>query len=179
MNWYDKLNAYFPNKEMKSKEQFSALLNEENIYFKDEGPYHIAMYAEFEEFVFIDYLWVSKEARGKGIGRKVIEKFKAKGKTVILEVEPINEKDPDTSGRLKFYDKLGFKFVKTFRYVYQVSEKDAQTELDIMYYAPSTMNEEKIYDYMRRVHENIHTYKEKEFYGIESQKAEEVLKLVY
>lgn len=57
MNWYEKLNQYFPVEEMKSKEHMDALLKEKgSVYYKDEGPYHVLMYAEFPNFTFVDYL---------------------------------------------------------------------------------------------------------------------------
>ncbi|MFP3421940.1 GNAT family N-acetyltransferase, partial [Bacillus sp. SIMBA_161] len=42
MNWYEKLNQYFPVQEMKSKEHMDTLLKEKgSVYYKDEGPYHV------------------------------------------------------------------------------------------------------------------------------------------
>ena len=76
MHWYEKLNQYFPVEEMKSKEHMESLLKERSdIYHKDEGQYHVLMYAEFDSFIFIDYLFVSSESRGQGLGHKLIEKL--------------------------------------------------------------------------------------------------------
>lgn len=67
------------------------LLSEKgDIYRKDEGPYHVMMYAEFDPFIFIDYIWVSSKSRGQGIGHTLIEKMKEKSKPILLEVEPID-----------------------------------------------------------------------------------------
>ncbi len=39
MNWYEKLNKYFPIEEMKSKEHMETLLKEKgDVYHKDEDP---------------------------------------------------------------------------------------------------------------------------------------------
>lgn len=79
MHWYEKLNQYFPVEEMKSREHMETLLKERSdIYHKDEGPNHVLMYAELDDFVFIDYLFVSKNARGQGLGHKLIEKMRKK-----------------------------------------------------------------------------------------------------
>src|SRR5690625_6588326 len=79
MNWYEKLNEYFPVEEMKSKAHMEMLLKEKgDVYYKDESPGHVLMYAEFPSFIFIDYLWVSAKTRGQGIGRQLIEKLKKK-----------------------------------------------------------------------------------------------------
>src|SRR5699024_6885430 len=77
MNWYEKLNKYFPVEEMKSREHMELLLKEKSdVYYKDESDQHVLMYAEFEEFIFIDYLWVSAKTRGQGVGHQLIEKLK-------------------------------------------------------------------------------------------------------
>lgn len=74
MNWYEKLSEYFPIEEMKSKAHMEALLKERSdIYHKDEGKHHILMFAEFDSFIFVDYLYVSKDARGQGLGGKLID----------------------------------------------------------------------------------------------------------
>lgn len=79
MNWYEKLSEYFPIEEMKSKAHMEALLKERSdIYHKDEGKHHILMFAEFDSFIFVDYLYVSKDARGQGLGGKLIAKLKRK-----------------------------------------------------------------------------------------------------
>ncbi|MDE1455942.1 GNAT family N-acetyltransferase, partial [Bacillus paralicheniformis] len=84
-------------------------LKEQNdIYHKEEGRHHVLMYAEFDSFIFIDYLFVSKDARGQGLGSKLIEKLKKKNKPILLEVEPVDEDDADTAKRLKFYQKENF-----------------------------------------------------------------------
>src|SRR5690625_665342 len=106
MNWYDKLKQYFPVEEMKSKQHMETLLAEKgDVYYKEEGPLHVLMYAEFSSFLFIDYLYVSKESRGQGIGHQLIEKLKEKNKPIILEVEPFDYKDTDSSKRLRFYQR--------------------------------------------------------------------------
>lgn len=79
MNWYEKLSEYFPIEEMKSKAHMEALLKEQSdVYHKEEGQYHVLMYAEFDSFIFIDYLFVSKKSRGQGLGSKLIGRLKRK-----------------------------------------------------------------------------------------------------
>ena len=74
------------------------------------------MYVELEHFIFIDYLLVSKNTRGEGIGHKLLEKLKRKEKPIILEVEPINYEDSDTEKRLHFYKREGFIHAKSIGY---------------------------------------------------------------
>jgi len=137
MNWYEKLNKYFPVDEMKSKEHMEVLLKEkEDVYYKDESPTHVLMYAEFDSFIFIDYLWVSPETRGQGIGHKMIEKLKEKEKPIILEVEPIDDEDSDTEKRLRFYRREGFTHAQSIGYSRHSLATNEQTPLEILYWSP-------------------------------------------
>ena len=81
MNWYEKLNQYFPIEEMKSKEHIEVLLEDkQEIYKKDEGPDHVLLYVEGEEFIFVDYLFVSKRSRGQGLREKIDSKIARKSR---------------------------------------------------------------------------------------------------
>lgn len=176
MNWYEKLNEYFPIEEMKSKQHMEMLLKDKgDVYYKDEGPEHVLMYAEFEEFIFIDYLYVAASARGKGLGHKLIEQLKAKEKPIILEVEPVDYDDTDTAKRLNFYQREGFTHAKSIGYKRRSIATNEETPLEILYWSPANDNEEKIYQQMKQMYVDIHTYKDKELYGKAYQEADEVL----
>lgn len=177
MNWYEKLNEYFPVEEMKSKKHMDLLLKEKgNVYIKDEGPKHVLMYAEFSSFIFIDYLWVSPNARGEGLGSQLIEKLKKKQKPIILEVEPINYEDSDTEKRLRFYRRAGFKHAESIGYSRRSLATKEKVTLEILYWSPRNDSEEDIYKQMKKIYENIHTYKDKEIYGEAYQSVDEVLR---
>lgn len=178
MHWYEKLNQYFPIEEMKSKQHMETLLKERpEIYHKDEGTNHVLMYVELPDFVFIDYLFVSKAARGEGLGRRLIEKLKKKQKPIILEVEPINYEDSDSEKRLRFYKREGFEHAKSIGYSRRSLATNKENEMEILYWSPSNETEEKIFEAMKKTYELIHTYKDKEFYGRSYQPVEEVLKI--
>ncbi|MBD1383061.1 GNAT family N-acetyltransferase [Metabacillus arenae] len=178
MNWYEKLNQYFPEEEMKSKEHMEALLKERgNIYYKDEGPHHVMMYAELDDFLFIDYLFVSKDARGQGLGHKLIEKMKVKQKPILLEVEPVDEDDLDTEKRLKFYQREGFKHAHTIGYRRRSIETNEINQMEILFWSPTNESEEVIYEAMKKTYQLIHTYKDEELYGASHCDVEEVLTL--
>lgn len=179
LSWYEKLKSYFPEEEMKSKAQLDCLLKERgDIYYKDEGPYHIVMYGEFSDFIFIDFLWVSEESRGKGIGRKVLETLKEKNKPIILEVEPINENEADTERRLHFYRKLDFSFAESIDYLFQAFVTKSETKLDIMYWSQGDISEKEIFENMDTVYKEIHTYKAEAFYKVVPKSAKEVIRFI-
>src|SRR5690625_1146897 len=176
MHWYDKLNEYFPVEEMKSKQHMEILLKEKkDVYYKDEGPNHVLMYAEFDTFIFIDYLWVSAKARGQGLGHKLIVKMKQKNKPIILEVEPIDYDDSDTEKRLHFYKREGFSHAQSIGYSRRSLATNEETLLEILYWSPGDDPEEVIYEQMKKMYNIIHTYKDKELYGKSYQNVDEVL----
>ncbi|SFD38750.1 Acetyltransferase (GNAT) domain-containing protein [Lentibacillus persicus] len=176
MNWYEKLNKYFPIEEMKSKKHMEMLLKEKgDVYHKDEGPYHVLMYAEFESFIFIDYVWVSSQARGQGIGHKLIEKMKERKKPILLEVEPVDYDDTDSAKRLHFYKREGFSHAQYIDYNRRSLATDEETPMEILYWSPNDDPEEKIYEKMKKMYEKIHTYKDEEIYGKAYQPVDEVL----
>ncbi|MBZ5751922.1 MULTISPECIES: GNAT family N-acetyltransferase [Metabacillus] len=178
MNWYEKLNQYFPIEEMKSKEHMETLLIEKaDIYHKDEGKNHVMMYAELNEFIFIDYIFVSNKARGEGLGHRLLEKLKKKGKPIILEVEPMNYEDTDTEKRLKFYQREDFKHANAIGYERRSLATNEVNKLEILYWAPNGESEEHIYKAMKKTYNIIHTFKDKELYGESYQPVSEVLSL--
>ena len=161
---------------MKSKEHMEALLKERSdIYYKDEGPYHVLMYVELDYFIFIDYLLVLKESRGQGLGHKLLEKLKGKNKPIILEVEPVNYEDSDTEKRLQFYKREGFLHAQSIGYHRRSLATKEINSLEILYWAPHHESEEVIFDAMRKTYNLIHTYKDTDFYGEPYQPADEVL----
>ncbi|PTL40175.1 GNAT family N-acetyltransferase [Alkalicoccus saliphilus] len=166
MHWYEKLNQYFPIEEMKSQEHIELLLKEkENIYKKSEDEFHVMMYAEMEDFLFIDYLFVSKAARGRGIGRKLLDQLKKQNKPIILEVEPVDYEDSDTEKRQKFYRREGFRHAESIGYTRRSLATGEVNKMEILFWTPVNESEESIYDKMRHTYEVIHTYKDIELYG--------------
>ena len=176
LNWFEKLNEYFPVEEMKSREHIELLLKEKgNVYHKDEGREHVLLYAEFDEFIFIDYLYVAPSSRSRGLGRQLINKLKEKEKTIILEVEPVDYKNSDTSKRLNFYQKAGFKHARSIDYNPHSLATDQNSPLEILYWSPRATDEQSVYDQMCRMYEEIHTYKDLDIYGKSYQPVEKVL----
>lgn len=84
--WYEKLAEYFPVEEMKSKQHMELLLKEKgDIYHKEESDNHVMMYVETDDFIFVDYLFVAKQARGEGLGKKLLERLKKSKNRLYLK----------------------------------------------------------------------------------------------
>ncbi|WP_026698557.1 GNAT family N-acetyltransferase [Alkalicoccus chagannorensis] len=177
MHWYEKLNRYFPDEEMKSREHIELLLKEkDDIYKKSEDSFHVMMYVEMEDFTFIDYLYVSKEARGKGIGSRLLDDLKKRGCPIILEVEPVDYDDTDTRKRQRFYEREGFQHAESIGYSRKSLDTGERSQLEILYWSPRVESEESIYENMRKMYNLIHRYKDEEIYGEAYEDAEKALK---
>ena len=133
------------------------------------------MYVEFDYFIFIDYLLVTREARGQGLGHKLLDRLKEKGKPIILEVEPVNYEDSDTEKRLHFYQREGFQHAQSIGYNRRSLATKEVNALEILYWAPENESEEVIYEAMKKTYNLIHTYKDQHFYGESYQPVDEVL----
>lgn len=179
MSWYEQLNTYFPIEEMKSRRHVEALLEErDDVYHVDRGEHHTLLYVEGEEFVFVDYLLVTAGARGQGLGRQLLDKLKAKGKPILLEVEPEDYQDTDTVKRQRFYAREGFRHAGGVRYRRRSLATGEVNELEVLVWSPDDdATDAEVYRWMRATYEHIHTWRDREFYGKSYQPADEVLTL--
>lgn len=177
MDWYERLNEYFPEQEMKDAGQLQALIEDKDVYHKEETEDYLLLYAEFPTFIFIDYLLVKPETRGKGTGTKVLNRLKERGKAIILEVEPVDHDDVDTVKRANFYKKNGFK--KADRILYQREDETGNTyEMKIWYWTPEVdLSQEQVLQKMAKACEEIHNFRAKRFYGRVPADPDEVLQL--
>ena len=178
MHWYEKLKRYFPIEEMKSREHMEALLSERgDVYRVDHGEHHVPLPVEGERLVFVDYLLVAAEARGQGLGKQLLDGLKAKGKPILLEVEAADYDDTDTLKRHRFYAREGFRHVERLRYRRRSLATGEVNELEILLWSPEDTTDEHAFDLVRAVYEEIHTWRDVEFYGEPYQPADDVLTL--
>src|SRR5699024_8888089 len=97
------------------------------------GPDHVLMYAEFKNFIFIDYVWVSEASREQGIGKKLIQKLQRKNKSILLEVESIDDENKDIDKRLELYKKIDFKHAESIDYNKKSLTTNEENVLEILY----------------------------------------------
>lgn len=173
-HWYDKLDAYFPDHELKDREQLEDLIEQKEGYKKVETDDYLLLYAEFPTFVFIDYFLVSPKSRGKGIGSKVLDRLKKKGKLILLEAEPRDEDDRDTERRLNFYKKNGFRRADRIEYRREGENGEVFT-LDILYWPPGEESQKSIYEKMKKACSEIHNFRSSRYYGKPPADPEEAL----
>lgn len=172
--WYEKLNSYFPDHEMKDRRQLSALLENSEYYKKESTDEYVLLYAEFPDFIFMDYLWVNPESRGQGIGGKIISRMKEKEKLIILEAEPKDINESDTVKRLRFYDKHGFCHADRIEYVRE-DEEGSLYEMNILYWAPEGCHQKVVLPKMRKAFEEVHAFEAEKYYDHDIGDPEDVL----
>jgi GNAT superfamily N-acetyltransferase len=175
MNWYNKLNDYFPQQEMKKEEHIRDLIQDQEAYHKEETKDYIVLYAEYPDFIFIDYFLVTSQERGKGLGSRILDQFKAKNKIILLEVEPPDIEDVDTERRLAFYKRNGFRIANHIEYERE-DEKGESFFMDILYWPAGEVSQKVIMDRMAKACRTIHNFRAKAHYGREIANPEEVLR---
>lgn len=149
---------------MKPAEQMLALAKHHEAYRIHETDDFVVTYAEFKDFIFIDYLLVNPNTRGKGIGSKVLQAFKKTGKAIILEVEPPDTDEKDTVKRVQFYERNGFRKAEHIEYT-RSDDDGTPYSMDIYYWPPEDVKEETILRDMARVCREIHNFRALKYYG--------------
>lgn len=178
MPWYDKLKQYFPVEEMKSRLHIETLLAEKpREYRKDEGPDHVLLYVEFDDLLFVDYVFVSAASRGQGLGRTLIDRLKARGKPILLEVEPLDYHDTDTARRQRFYQRQGFRHASRVKYRRPSLATGQLHPLEILIWSPDGVDDSAVYAAMQRIYAEIHCFRDEKIYGQSYAPVEDVLAL--
>jgi len=177
--YYARLNDYFPAEELKKPEQLEDLVKNQPLYRKVEDTNYLLLYAEFSDFIFVDYLLVDSAIRGKGLGSKVMKRLKSLGKAIVLEVEQTDPANPDTIRRRKFYGRHGFK--EATGVAYRREDPHGQPfEMDILVWSPNhreNVDDEEALDMMATVCEEVHNFRARKYYGRIPADPDEVLSL--
>ena len=162
--YYRRLNDYFPAQEMKHPQHLRDLIENLPYYQKTETPDYLVLYAQFHDFLFVDYLLVSAQTRGNGIGSKVIEQLKSDGIPIVLEVEKPDPANPDTVLRRNFYKRHGFVGSPSIRYR-RKDKAGAPFELDILYWSPNgKLADQTVMNMMARVCRQVHNHNAADYY---------------
>jgi len=158
-NIYKIMQDSFPETEICSYENQKKLLDNPNYnirtYEKDGQVLGFIAYNRLGEFYFVEHLACQKEARGKGIGSKLLIDIlgEARSKPILLEVEvPENE---EQKSRIKFYEKLGFFFNDFYHFQPPINEGTSGIELRIMS-SLHPLNQREHKRYRRLINLNIY-----------------------
>jgi GNAT superfamily N-acetyltransferase len=136
--WYQDLARYFPPEEMRSERHFEWLIdNRPDIYRVEATESHLLLTLDYPDVTFIDYLYVYPAYRGSGVGTRVLQSLKAKGKAVLLEIEPEAPDDPESVRRRRFYDRQAFRQVESLSFCLPSPLTWTLTYLDVLCWAPA------------------------------------------
>lgn len=166
MHWYDDLIRFFPKEETRVQEHFAWLLkNRPDIYRVDATEDHVLLFLEYSDLLFIDYLFVYPEYRGQGIGTKVLRHLKQQNKGILLEVEPIDHRHPETSKRQQFYRQVGFQHADFLTYRLESPWTGTGRELEIFYWTPHPIGKDQVYNWMARAYHDLYMELDPAIYG--------------
>src|SRR5690606_4231828 len=77
--------------------------------------------------------------------------------------------------RLRFYSREGFKHASSIGYNRRSLATGEENSMEILYWAPNNESEEEIFEAMKKMYEDIHTYKDEHFYGESYEPTSKVL----
>lgn len=175
--YFRRLTEYFPDQELKPLGQFTDLLSQEPYYHKIETNQHILLYAEFHDFLFVDFMLVDSRYRNRRIGSQLIDQLKMKGIPILLEVEPEDAATVDSGLRRTFYRKRGFHIADNVRYQ-RMNKEGELFDMDIFYWSPSgPLPDELILAMMTQVCNSVHNYEAMRHYGRVPAEPSQVLSL--
>jgi len=144
----------FPAIERRDAAEHLRVMKKEDYHFdlimQNEQFCGVMLYWETADFIFLEHFATLPELRGQGIGSAALSLLKAKGKPVILEIEP--PADELTRRRLGFYQRNGFKVTPHRHIQAKYRPDDADLVLTVLSY-PHGINEEeyrRFYRYMQR-----------------------------
>lgn len=104
-------DAAFPEEERRTDADWPAALADPlcnaRLYRADGNARAILVFWNFGRCRYVEYFALAPEARGGGLGSRLLREFLAESAVpVVLEIEP--PEDETTTRRLRFYERLGF-----------------------------------------------------------------------
>lgn len=163
--YYRHLTAYFPQQELKPLGQFADLFSQTPYYRKLESDQYVLLYAEFPDFLFVDFMLVHAPYRNQRLGSWILDHLRQKRIPIILEVEPPDPARPDTALRRKFY--LRHQFQAAPHILYRRKNQQGQPfDMDIFYWSPAgPISDNGILAMMTQVCNSVHNYNALPHYG--------------
>lgn len=156
---YKLMRLSFPSAEFRTYEEELALFNQSNykVLVVEENGVMQAFIAEwiFLNTHFIEHFAVNPEARGQGLGTKIMREYLKQIKTsVVIEVEA-----DDTliaRRRIDFYERLSF-VLSDIEYKQPLLKKTAtDVFLRLMYY-PAQISDKTLYEIKQEIFQTVYS----------------------
>lgn len=143
---YDLYVSSFPEIERRDRAEHDRVMAKQDYRFdiivEDGQLFGVMLYWETNSFIYLEHFATLPEIRNKGIGAKALDLLKAKGKTIILEIE--NPTDDLTKRRYNFYARNGFIMTEHYHIQAKYHLNSDDLMLKIMSYPYSISKKEYI-----------------------------------
>ncbi len=152
----------FPPAEFRTYAEALALLDNPNynVLAAEEDGVIQAFIAEWalKEIHFVEHFAVNPQARGQGLGTRIMRDYLAQTDSVIIEVEA--EDTLIAKRRIAFYERLGF-VQSDIEYLQPLLQKaDSTVLLRLMQY-PSALSAQALYEIKREIFDTIYNISHK------------------
>lgn len=144
----------FPREERRDVDEHLRVMKKDDYHFDlimdGDSFVGVMLYWETDDFIYLEHFTTRPELRGKGKGAEALKLLKAKGKTVILEIEdPVDE---ITKRRYGFYLRNGFTMTSHYHIQAKYHLGDEDLMLKILSYPKEISKEEYLsfQDYMTK-----------------------------
>lgn len=137
------------------KRAFSNSLFHPLSVWEEEELLAIIFYWEWDNYRYIEYLAVSENMRGKGIGFQIINHMKDSNHTLILEIDPlVNEL---SVRRLQFYERAGFTLTP-YRFLHLPYRLNGTTQELLILSYPDMITKTQHNDFLYFMKEHVSLY---------------------
>lgn len=115
----------------------------------------IVFYWEWDNYRYVEYLAVTPQLRGQGIGFQIIKQIRDSEHTIILEIDPlINEL---SVRRLQFYERAGFTLTP-YRFMHLPYRLEATPQELLILSYPQMITKEQHTDFLVFIEKHVRIY---------------------
>lgn len=155
---YQLMEKSFPSYEIRTYEEMKKQLTDDRFRFitKYKNDVLIALLGlwDLENCQFVEYLAISEDEQGSGLGSLMMtELLKGNSKVILLEVEP--PVDTQSRKRVAFYERLGFHLNTTYYSIPPLREGETDLELKLMSY-PNLLTDYEFEDYKNKLYQELY-----------------------
>ena len=144
----------FPRHELREEASQERIMGHPQYHF--DGVYDgdcwagLILYWETEKFLYVEHFCIFPELRGRKYGQRALEKLDGKGKTIILEIPPVEELSIRRKG---FYERCGF-MANPYAHVHPAYHRECEGHGLVVMSRPEKLTGKQYDDfaaYLRRV----------------------------
>ena len=121
---YSDMTGQFPVEELKTYEHFLKYFDNDNYCFYMADDIGYILFANIDNYIWVDYLAVFEKYRSMGFGSKILDLIKKEFKNyngIFFEVEKVDENKINTIKRKNFYIKNDVYPIDNIEYYYLFS----------------------------------------------------------